>query len=112
MEALQSLSLYDVLSLSVSVFGFAGVLVALFLSRRQTREMIQQSHAVSDSLTGNVFANIAQHMFFVDEIFIRYPEIRRYFYDMEEIDPASQDYPRACAIGELLLDYFLTLRRG
>lgn len=105
----QSLSLYEVISLIVSATGFIAVAISLFLSRRQTQEMVQQSKHLAATLTGTVYFSMANAMFFVDEIFIRYPELRAYFYQSKEIDKSHPDFNRVRAIAELILDYFVTV---
>ncbi len=48
-------------------------------------------------------------MFSIDELFIDYPHLRKYFYDGETIDPAHVDYDKVVSIAYYLLDYFASM---
>jgi hypothetical protein len=92
MLTLQPLSLYELMSLVISVAGFVTVIISIFLLNR--------------SLKNDTYQGSANQMFAADQIFITYPDLRPYFYsgkDMSEDDP---NYDRVIAIAEYMQDYF------
>lgn len=97
--ALQPLTTYEILSLIVSIAGFATVIITLILTRNQTA-------LIAKSLEGNIHQSSASQMFDVDSIFINHPEMRPYFYSRKEINEDDPAYNKALAISEFLLDYF------
>src|SRR5438128_9803811 len=99
---LQPLTSFEAISLIVSIVGFAAVILTLWFMRRQTK-------SGTDSLKSSAYQSCATQMFSVDAVFVKYPELHRYFYsgvDVSEGDPA---YEQVIAISELFLDYIDTV---
>jgi hypothetical protein len=106
MIALRPLTLYELLSIMVSIAGFAAVIITLLLMRHQTRDMTRQTQSVADSLKGTMFQSSLTQMYAVDTLFIVHPELRPYFYSGKDVCEGDPDYNKALAISELFLDYF------
>jgi hypothetical protein len=99
---LQPLTSYEVISLVVSIVGFAAVVLTLWFMQHQTS-------SGADSLKNSAYQSCANQLFTIDKVFIEYPELYRYFYagmDVSESDPA---YERVVAISELFLDFIDTV---
>ncbi|MCX5991282.1 MAG: hypothetical protein NTZ04_02980 [Chloroflexi bacterium] len=95
---------YEVLSLIISLGGFTTVIVTLVFLTRQTREATTQTKYLAESLKSSAYASVADQMLRVDEVFIRYPELRPYFYLGKFISENDAQYNRAVAMAELILD--------
>jgi hypothetical protein len=96
---LESLSQYDVISFSVSSLALLAVLISLVYQRRQTQEMAK-------SLKATAFLEVASQMLTVDELFIRQPTLRPYFYTGRELTESDPDTDQVLATAEYLLDFF------
>lgn len=106
MISLQPMTLYELLSLIISIAGFAILIITLVFLTRQTREMATQTRHVGDSLKGNAYGSVASQMFAVDRVFINEPELRPYFYSGRDISNDDPLYDKVVAVAELLLDFF------
>lgn len=121
---------YEVISLVVSVCGYAMVGWTLRYMQSQTKAISKQTNLLSKqaesmskqtelmstqaesgiaSMRSNAYQSYATQMFTVDTIFLRYPKLRRYFHSQVEIDRKDPDYDRTIAIAELFLDYIDTV---
>jgi len=99
---LQPLTAYEAISLVVSIVGFAAVVLTLWFMQRQTS-------SGADSLKNGAYQNCANQLFTIDKVFVKYPELHRYFYsgmDVSEGDPA---YERVVVVAELVLDFIDTV---
>jgi len=106
MVVLQPMTIYELLSLIISVAGFATVIISLVLLIRQTRDMTMQTKFVAESLRTSAYEAVASQMFTVDEIFINHPELRPYFYSGKDISEDDPAYNRVIAVAEFILDFF------
>ena len=106
MIILQPMTTYELLSLIISVAGFVTVIISIIMLIRQTREMTLQTNLVAESLRTATYEAVASQMFAIDEIFIRYPELRPYFYSGKDISENDPDYDKVVAIAEFILDFF------
>ena len=103
------MTLYELLSLIVSVAGFIAIIATLIFLIRQTKEITKQSKYVAESIKVSIFQGNDNRSFEMGRLFVDYPELRPYFYqgqDIQEDDPA---YGKAIAIADLLLDFFDTI---
>ena len=106
MVSLQPITLYELLSLGISIAGFATVIITLVLLIRQTREMTTQTKYVAETLKSSAYEIGSNEMFTVAEIFINYPELRPYFYSGRDIGEDDPSYSRVAAVAEFLLNFF------
>jgi hypothetical protein len=102
---LQPLTSFEAISLLVSIVGFAAVILTLLFMRRQTSAMITQTKSGTDSLKSSAYQSCATQMFTVDAVFVKHPELHRYFYSGEDVSEGDPAYERVIAICELFLDY-------
>lgn len=109
----QSMSLYELLSLVVSVcslvVSFGGLTligVSFYYLTRQTRELTSQTKYVANSLAVSAFDSLVSPVFQIDQLFFAYPELRPYFYSGKDINEDDSDYDRVIAIAEYILDCF------
>lgn len=108
----EGLSLYELLSLVISLVGFAAVVISLILLRVQTRQMTLQTKLLTDTFRESAYEGMANRMLELDQIFITYPEMHPYFYEGAEISEDHPDYNRAWAIAEAMMDYFDAINRA
>src|SRR5689334_10271066 len=91
------MTVYESLSLLIAVAGSIGVIVSLWLLRRQTdvfRSQLMES--VSQSLTN--------YSLEVSRLFLQNPDLRPYFFDNKVMEESHPDYLRAEAVAEVILD--------
>jgi hypothetical protein len=103
--ASQPMTLYELLSLVISIAGFMTVIITLALLVRQTPEMTVQSQYVVSSLEKTVYETAAGRGFAVDEIFIDDPKLRPYFYSGKEINEDDPYYHKVMAAADFILDF-------
>jgi len=95
----QPMTTYELISLIISALGFVAVVVSLAALFRQTRLLVTSSQCDTyESVTSNLSAT--------KSIFIEHPELRPYFYGLQEINENDPNYPKAVATAEHLLDFF------
>lgn len=58
------------------------------------------------SLTGSIYQNVYETMIKMDNVFVENPELKPYFYDGKETNPADPLYQRVSSVAEMLTDYF------
>jgi hypothetical protein len=113
---LQPLTLYELISLTVSIIGFTLVVFTLWFMQRQTSAMHKQAELMSSqvesgvaSMKSSAYQSYATQMFTIDTIFLRYPKLRPYFHSRVKVEDGNPDYDRIIAISELFLDYIDTV---
>lgn len=100
------MTLYESLSLAISVAGFTAVIISIGLLIRQAQEGTRQTKLMSESLRNSAFYADANYMFAADDIFIDHPELRPYFYSGKDIRKDDLTYDKVIAVAEFLLDFF------
>lgn len=80
-----------------SIASSIAVVVTLIFLKTQTQCAVDASRSQNHSI-------LREEMLKIDEVFIQYPEIRKYFYEGVSIDTSDALYPRAEAAAEMLLD--------
>ncbi len=96
----------DLIKLILSVGSFVMVLVTLVFLVLQNRIIVTQTKYASESVESNVFSTVTSQNLLTDDIFLKYPKLRPYFYlgkDVKEGDPLSEQVKAAA---EYLLDYY------
>lgn len=99
----------DLIKLIVSVASFVTVCVTLFFLVLQNRTIVMQTKFNLQSVESNVFSTMTNQSLASDEVFLRYPELRPYFYSgkaLVENDPLADKVKSAA---EYYLDYFESL---
>jgi len=98
-NATNSLTLYELLSLLASVAGFLVVILTLVLLIRQTRLQ-------TESLTAATNATVANLQFQADMISVERPHLRKYLLGNESINPDQPEFNQVSAAAQCLLDFF------
>ncbi len=96
----------ELIKLIISVGSFVTVCVTLVFLVLQNRIIVAQTKYASQSVESNVFSTVTSQNLSTDEIFLKYPELRPYFYqgkDIKEGDPLSGQVQAAA---EYLLDFY------
>jgi hypothetical protein len=93
---------YESLSLVVSIAGFFGVAVSIWVFNRQAQIFRQQ-------LMQNLSTDLNKSAREISLIFLQYPELRPYFFDGQPMEQEHPDYYRAEAVAEVMLDIFWTM---
>ena len=96
----------ELIKLIVTIASFVTVCVTLFLLVLQNQTIVMQTRYTHQSLESNVFGVLTNQALATDDIFIRDPNIRPYFYYgkvLTENDPLSD---KVKATAEYLLDFF------
>lgn len=99
----------DLIKLIVSVASFVTVCVTLFFLMLQNRTIVLQTKFNLQSVESSVFTTMTNQSLASDEVFLRYPELRPYFYSgktLVENDPLADKVKSAA---EYYLDYFESL---
>lgn len=106
MVIMQPMTLYELLSLIISIAGFTTVIISIVFLVRQTREMAMQTKYVVESIKSSIYGSTAPQLLGADELFINCPELRPYFYSGKGITENDVLYNKAIAVAEYLLDFF------
>jgi hypothetical protein len=96
----------DLIKLIVSLASFVTVCVTLFFLVLQNRTIVMQTKFNLQSVESTVFSTMTNQSLASDEIFLRNPELRPYFYSgkaLVENDPLADKVKSAA---EYYLDYF------
>jgi hypothetical protein len=99
----------DLIKLIVSLASFVTVCVTLFFLVLQNRTIVMQTKYNLQSVESSVFSTMTTQSLASDEVFLRFPEIRPYFYSGKTL---AENDPRADmvkAMAEYYLDYFESL---
>ncbi len=97
------MTIYEILSLLISVCGSIGVIISLWVMNRQTRIFNRQ-------LTEGIRQTMMNYSMEISRLFLEHPDLRPYFFSGQVIDVNHQDYLRAEAVAEVILDIFWTMR--
>ena len=99
---MDSLTLYEKLSLVISFFGA----LSLIFIYSQTRLIYVQTGQATVNMQASIYATIANQTLELDKIFIEKPELRPFFYDGVDIKENEKNYNQVMAIAEYHLDFF------
>ena len=109
--ALEAIKVHELISLVISICYFITVCVTLILLIIQNRNIAMQTKFALDSLEGNVYGLVMNQALAQDEIFIKNPETRPYFYESKELTPGDPLYYKVLSTAEYLLDFFDSLEK-
>lgn len=104
--ALEAIKIHEFISLIISIMYFITVVVTLVLLIFQNRIISIQTRYALQSVEGNIFASITGQTLAADELFIKYPEMRPYFYGGKDINHDDPLNSKVTATAEYLLDFF------
>jgi len=102
----EAIHVSELIKLIISVGSFVTVCITLVFLVLQNRIIVAQTRYASQSVESNVFSTVTGQNLGTDDIFLRFPELRPYFYlgkDISAGDPLSE---RVKAVAEYLLDYY------
>jgi hypothetical protein len=105
----EPMHVHELIKLIVSLASFVTVCITLFLLVLQNRTIGMQTRFNLQSVESSVFGTVTNQSLASDEMFVRYPELRPYFYagkNLEEGDPRADQVK---ALAEYYLDYFQSL---
>jgi hypothetical protein len=102
----EAIHINDLIKLILSIGSFVMVLITLVFLVFQNRIIVAQTRFASQSVESNVFSNVTGQNLSTDDIFLRFPELRLYFYQGRDIKEGDPQYERAKAAAEYLLDYY------
>lgn len=90
---------YESVSLVISVIGFIGVIISLWLLNRQTGVFKSQ-------LMESLAQSMTDYSLEISRLFLQHPDLRPYFFEGQVINEGHPDYRRAEALAEVILDIF------
>lgn len=96
----------DLIKLIVTLASFVTVCVTLFLLVLQNQTIVMQTKYTYQSLESNVFGVLTNQALATDEIFIREPDLRPYFYLGKVVTENDPFYEKVKATSEYLLDFY------
>lgn len=105
----EAIKFHELISLIVSICYVITVCVTVLLLAIQNRTISQQTKFTSQSVESNVFGIVTGHTLAQDELFIREPQLRPYFYSGKDVDKADPLYDKVYAMAEYQLDFFDSL---
>jgi hypothetical protein len=109
--ALEAIKVHELISLVISVCYFITVCVTLILLIIQNRNITMQTKFALESLEGNVYGLVMNQALAQDELFIKNPEMRPFFYEGREIKPGDSLYGKVKATAEYLLDFYDSMEK-
>jgi hypothetical protein len=109
MVKFEAMHISELIKLILSVLSFVTVCVTLILLILQNRVIVLQTAYTSQSVQSNVFGSVTTQNIMTDEICLKNPELRPYFYSGKELTEKDPLYHQVCAAAEYLLDYYDSL---
>jgi hypothetical protein len=99
----------DLIKLIISIASFVTLCVTLILLVLQNRVIVAQTRYALQSVESNVFGVITTQSLNGDEVFVKHPELRAFFYSGKDLAPDDPLYHQVYAAAEYTLDYFDSL---
>ncbi len=96
----------ELIQLIISVGSFVVVCITLVFLVYQNRIIVAQTKFALQSVQGNVFSTVTGQNLQTDNIFLKYPDLRPYFYGGKDIAAGDPLAERVKAAAEFLLDYY------
>jgi ABC-type multidrug transport system fused ATPase/permease subunit len=109
--ALEAIKIQELISLVISILYFFTVCVTLILLIVQNRNIAMQTQFALQSLEGNVYGQVMSQTLCQDELFIKNPETRPYFYESKDLSPDDPLSYKVLATAEYLLDFYDSLEK-
>jgi hypothetical protein len=102
----EAIHVSELIKLIISVGSFVTVCITLVVLVLQNRIIVAQTRYAAQSVESNVFSTVTGQNLSADEIFIKYPKLRAYFYLGKEIEAGDTLSEQVQATAEYLLDYY------
>ncbi len=102
----EAIHVSELIKLIISVGSFVTVCITLVFLVFQNRIIVAQTRYASQSVESNVFSSVTGQNLQTDEIFLRYPKLRPYFYQGKDIKAGDPLSDQVQAAAEYLLDYY------
>ena len=96
----------ELVKLIVTLGSFITVCITLILLVLQNRTIVTQTNLSLEMAKSQAFGLSTSHTLYADEIFIKNPELRPYFYQGKDIESTDPLYGKVLSTAEFLLDYF------
>lgn len=96
----------DLIKLIISVGSFVTVCITLVFLVLQNRIIVAQTRYASQSVESNVYSTVTSQNLGTDELFLKYPELRPYFYGGKQLNEDDPHSTMALAAAEYLLDNY------
>jgi hypothetical protein len=96
----------DLIKLILSMGSFVMVLITLVFLVFQNRIIVAQTRYASQSVESNVYSTVTSQNLGTDELFLKYPELRPYFYGGKQLNEDDPHSAMALAAAEYLLDNY------
>ncbi|MBM4295090.1 MAG: hypothetical protein FJ126_09355 [Deltaproteobacteria bacterium] len=109
--AMEAIKVHELISLIISICYFITVCVTLILLIIQNRNIAMQTKLSLESVEANVYGTVMTQALAQDEIFIKYPDMRPYFYQSKDISPNDPQCDKVMATAEYLLDFYDSLEK-
>jgi hypothetical protein len=105
----EPMHVHELIKLIVSLASFVTVCITLFLLVLQNRTIVMQTRFNLESVESSVFGTVTNQSLASDEMFVRYPELRPYFYSGKNLEEGDPRADQVKALAEYYLDYFQSL---
>ena len=105
----EAIHISELIKLLISIASFVTVCITLILLVLQNRVIVMQTKYALNSVESNVFGTVTTQNLSSDDIFIKNPQLRAYFYGGKDIREDDPLYHQVYAAAEYLLDYFDSL---
>ncbi len=102
----EAIHINDLIKLILSMGSFVMVLITLVFLVFQNRIIVTQTRYAAQSVESNVYSTVTSQNLGTDELFLKYPELRPYFYGGKQLNEDDPHSAMALAAAEYLLDNY------
>ncbi|MCX5890919.1 MAG: hypothetical protein NTY36_15950 [Deltaproteobacteria bacterium] len=102
----EAIHINDLIKLILSMGSFVMVLITLVFLVFQNRIIVTQTRYAAQSVESNVYSTVTSQNLGTDELFLKYPELRPYFYGGKQLNEDDPHFAMALAAAEYLLDNY------
>lgn len=102
----EAIHIKDLIKLILSLGSFVMVLITLVFLVFQNRIIVAQTRYAAQSVESNVYSTVTSQNLGTDELFLKYPELRPYFYGGRQLHEDDPHSAMALAAAEYLLDSY------
>ncbi len=102
----EAIHVHELVKLIISVGSFITVCITLVMLVMQNRVIVAQTHYALQSVESNVYSTVTSQNLGTDELFLKYPELRPYFYGGKQLNEDDPHSAMALAAAEYLLDNY------
>jgi hypothetical protein len=102
----EAIHVHELIKLIVSVGSFITVCITLVILVMQNRVIVAQTHYALQSVESNVYSTVTSQNLGTDDLFLKFPELRPYFYGGKQLNEGDPHFAMALAAAEYLLDNY------